>query len=121
MCLTHIDEQLNAIFKDPDDSTHFAWGHPYKRWTSFLPLDPSEDLLHSKARIYWTFGTADDSTPPLSAEVALAKLRAQRRDVTVRRVADANHMLMNPSNPDISDMDREFRAALAWFWKASGR
>jgi len=113
-CLAEIDRNVQAINAKPDSSTDFAWGHPYKRWTSFFRVDPGEELLRSKARIYIAFGTADDSVPALSEEHAVARLRLAGRDLTVRRVPNAGHVLSeNPSGFD--DLDREFRAALKWF------
>lgn len=50
-------------------------------------------LLRSRARVYMAFGTDDDSTPPLSEEIAVAKLKVAGTDVPVRRVPkNANHM-----------------------------
>ncbi|HET9471528.1 MAG TPA: hypothetical protein VFO24_10515, partial [Usitatibacter sp.] len=92
-----------------------AWGHPYKRWSSFFRVDPGDELVRSKARVYIAFGTADESTPALSEEVAIAKLRLAGRDVTVRRVPNAGHSLSDSVRTSFQDMDREFRAALAWF------
>lgn len=113
-CLADIMRQVAAIRADPDSATAFAWGHPYKRWTSFFALDPGAELLRSRARVYLALGTADTSVPALSQEVAVARLLAAGRDVTVRRVAGGDHGLMNPGKPDFADLDRELRAALAW-------
>jgi pimeloyl-ACP methyl ester carboxylesterase len=116
-CLEDVDHRVRAIAADPSNSTLFAWGHPYKRWSAFFRVDPSEELLRSKARVYLAFGTDDQATPPLSEEVAVAKLMAAGRDVTVRRVPNANHMLMQQDNQNFDDLDKEFRAALKWFWQ----
>jgi predicted esterase len=116
-CLSEIDSQLRSVRANPSSSTQFAWGHTYKRWSSFLSIDPTQELLKSKARIYIAFGTNDRSTPPLSQEIAVAKLNVAGRDVTVRRVANADHSLMQPNNPNFESLDKELRAALAWFWQ----
>ena len=115
LCLEDLERKLTAIRADPQSSTQFAWGHPYKRWTSFFAVDPSEELLKSKARIYWALGTADEAVPPASQEVAIAKLMAAGRDITVRRVPNATHSLMQPGSHDLDELDREMRAMLAWF------
>jgi predicted esterase len=115
-CLSDIDRNLDAIRADPDSSTKFAWGHPYKRWSSFFHVYPGDELLRSNARIYIAFGTADDSVPALSEELAIAKLRLAGKDLTVRRVANAGHSLSEGARTNLQDMDREFRAALSWFW-----
>jgi pimeloyl-ACP methyl ester carboxylesterase len=116
-CLADVDSQVRAIAADPSSSTAFAWGHPHKRWTSFFRVDPSEELLRSKARVYLVFGTADNAVPALSQEIAVAKLTAAGRDVTVRRVADADHSLRQPGAANLGGLDKESRAALDWFWQ----
>lgn len=118
-CLADVDRNVQAIQADPDSSTRFAWGHPYKRWSSFFRVDPGDELLRSKARIYIAFGTADEAVPALSEEIAIAKLRLAGRDLTVRRVANAGHSLSEGARVNLHDMDREFRAALRWFSQPS--
>ena len=114
-CLDDVGKQLAAIRSDPQSATQFAWGHPYKRWTSFFGVDPSEELLKSRARVYWALGTADESVPPASQEVAIAKLMVAGRDLTVRRVPNAAHSLMPPGSRDYADLDKEMRTVLKWF------
>lgn len=112
-CIAQVETLLRAIRADPQSADKFAWGHPHKRWTSFFAVDPGAELLRSKARIYWALGTADTNVPPLSQEVAIARLLVAGRDVTVRRVADGNHGLMQPG-ADFSVLDKEYRTALDW-------
>lgn len=116
-CLQDVENKARAISRKPHSATDFAWGHPYKRWSSFFRIEPSEELLRSKARVYIAFGTADKAVPALSQEIMVAKLLAAGRDVTVRRVPDADHSLRLPEAMDVADMDREYRAALTWFWQ----
>lgn len=113
-CIARVEQQVEAIHKSPDSATQFAWGHPYRRWTSFFAIDSGEELLRSKARVYLAFGTSDAGTPPLSQEVAVARLLAAGRDVTVRRVLDADHSLVPPGG-DFSALDKEYRRALDWY------
>jgi predicted esterase len=120
VCLAEIERDVQAINANPDSATEFAWGHPYKRWSSFFRVDPGDELLHGRARIYIAFGTADESVPPLSEEVAIAKLRVAGRAVTVRRVPNAGHTLSEGASTDYHDMDNEYRAALDWFWAGRG-
>jgi predicted esterase len=114
-CLDAVEEQHREILADPLSSSKFAWGHPYKRWTSFFRADLSSLLLQSNARIYMAFGTADDSVPALSQELAVARLLAAGKKLTVRRVPNANHALMSVNAPSFNDIDQEYRAALQWF------
>lgn len=116
-CLADVDRNLKDINSDPNSATRFAWGHAYKRWTSFFRVDPGAELLRSKARVYMAFGTADQNVPALSAEHAVARLRIAGRDVTVRRIPDAGHSLARSSDGNWTSLDKEFRAALDWFWQ----
>lgn len=116
-CLAQVEAQAKAIASKPGSSTDFAWGHPYKRWTSFFSVEPADELLRSKARVYVVFGTQDESVPPPSQELIAAKLMSAGRDVTVRRVADAGHNLLPKNSGDWSALDGELRAALDWFWQ----
>lgn len=116
-CLADVETTVRAVAGNPDSSTEFAWGHPFKRWTSFFRVDPGEELLRSKARVYIALGTADKAVPALSQEIVVAKLLAAGRDVTVRRVADADHSLRQPGATNFADLDKEYRAALDWFWR----
>jgi dienelactone hydrolase len=115
-CFGELEAQVAAIRADPDSADKMAWGHPYKRWTSFFGVDPTEEMLHSKARLYLAIGTADESVPPLSSEIAVARLTAAGHDVTVRRVPDANHMLMRKGQTLEDGLGKEQRLALDWFW-----
>lgn len=121
LCLADIEKNVVAIKSDPTSSTKFAWGHPYKRWTSFFAIDPGELLLKSKARVYIAIGTADDTVPAISQELAVAKLVLNRHDVTVRRVAEGTHSLNRRGASNWDDLDRELSTALEWFSKTSIR
>jgi pimeloyl-ACP methyl ester carboxylesterase len=118
-CIAEVERQAKAIAAAPESSTQFAWGHPHKRWSSFFKVDPSQELLRSKARVYVLFGTADESVPPASQELIAAKLRSAGRDVVVRRVPDVGHSLLPKNSNDWSELDREMNASLDWFWKWS--
>ena len=116
-CVAEIERNVAAIKSDPYSSTKFAWGHPYKRWTSFFAVDPSDLLLKSKARVYFAIGTADDSVPAISQELAAAKFLLADRDITVRRVPDGTHSLNRRNARNWDELDRELIAALDWFNK----
>lgn len=115
-CIAEVERQARAIMAAPDSATHFAWGHPYRRWSSFFRVDPGAALLRSRARVYVGFGTADASVPPLSQELTVARLLSAGRDLTVRRVPNAGHDLAQAGVDDFSDTEREYRRALDWFW-----
>jgi len=113
-CLADVESQTKAINADPHSATRFAWGHPFKRWSSFFMVDPGGELVRSRARVYVVLGTSDDIVPPLSQEITVARLLAAGRSVTVSRVAEGNHSLMRPGDSDFSGLDGEIRRALQW-------
>jgi len=117
-CIEQQYSQLAEINKDPQNYTKFAWGHPYKRWSSFFRLDAAENLLKSKAKIYLVFGTSDVATPPLSQEIIAAKLSSFGRDITVRRIPGADHMLLNPGAQNMDSLAQEYELAFNWFWNS---
>lgn len=112
-CLQAIEAQVRAINEDPESADKMAWGHAYRRWSSFLRVDPAEALLDSSARVYIALGTGDNSVPPLSTEVGIAKLMSHGRDITVRRIADVGHGLATENN-DYSVLDAVLREVLDW-------
>jgi predicted esterase len=114
--LQELDATFSAISADPKSSTKFAWGHPYLRWSSFFAQSTSENLAHSKARVYLASGMQDNSVPILSTEVMYAQLRAQGRDVTFRRVPMAGHSLTLDNKP-LPEAQKEYDAFMAWFEK----
>jgi predicted esterase len=114
--LQELDTTFSAISADPKSTTKFAWGHPYLRWSSFFAQSTSENLAHSKARVYLASGMQDNSVPILSTEVMYAQLRAQGRDVTFRRVPMAGHSLA-PEGKPLPEAQKEYDAFMAWFEK----
>jgi len=112
--LQELDETFRAISADPTSTSKFAWGHPYLRWSSFFAQSTVDNLSRSNARIYLASGMQDKSVPILSTEVLYAQLRAQRKDVTFRRVPLAGHNLAPEGRP-IPEAQKEYDAFMAWF------
>lgn len=115
--LAAIDQVTNGIRQirqDPNSSTKFIWGHPYKRWTSFFEIAVDDALLNSKAKIYVLSGMQDKSVPSLSTEVAVSRLLVAGRDVTVRRLEDTGHSMMKDGQ-GYEALDAEVNRAIDWF------
>lgn len=112
--LAALDTTVRDILADPSSGSKFAWGHPYRRWSSFFAQSAGDNLLQSKARVYVVSGMKDTSTPILSTEVMVAQLRGQGRDVTVRRVATADHDLV-PAGGGYEQVKAEYDAIMAWY------
>lgn len=112
--LALLDTTVADILADPSSGSKFAWGHPYRRWSSFFAQSAGDNLLQSKARVYIVSGMQDTSTPILSTEVMAAQLRGQGRDVTLKRVPTANHDLV-PAGGGYPEAQAEYDAIMDWF------
>ena len=113
-----LQAQLAEIRADPDDWRKFAWGHSYKRWSSFFRASSVDNLRRSKARIYLVSGMADASVPILSTEVIWSELAPLGRDIRFRRIPGADHALV-PAGSDFGhsfpQIEAEFAAIVDWF------
>jgi pimeloyl-ACP methyl ester carboxylesterase len=61
--LTSLPEEYPKIQDDPDSITKMWFGHTYRRWSTFLPYRPLEDLLKIDVPLYAYHGRKDISTP----------------------------------------------------------
>jgi pimeloyl-ACP methyl ester carboxylesterase len=116
--LQELDAAFSAIRADPASTSKFFMGHPYLRWSSFLAQSMTEQLAHSRARVYIASGMQDASVPILSAEVLYAQLRVQGRDVSFRRIPRVGHSLVADDKPveeKRKDQRSEYDAIMAWF------
>jgi pimeloyl-ACP methyl ester carboxylesterase len=109
-----LDTTVKDILADPASGSKFAWGHPYRRWSSFFAQSAGDNLLQSRARVYITSGMQDTSTPILSTEVMYAQLRGQGRDVTIERIPTANHDLV-PAGGGYEQVQAQYDAIVRWF------
>lgn len=111
-----LDTTVADILADPASGSKFAWGHPYRRWSSFFAQSAGDNLLQSKARVYIVSAMQDMATPPLSTEVMVAQLRGKGRDVTIRRLPTANHDMV-PAGSGMAEVQAEYEAIMRWFEK----
>lgn len=112
--LDELDATRKLIFASPDSAKDFAWGHPYKRWSSFFRASSTNNLLKSQAKVYIVSGMQDMSVPILSTESMASELQVAGRDVTVRRLPKAAHNLLQPGG-QYADIETEYRRILNWF------
>jgi pimeloyl-ACP methyl ester carboxylesterase len=104
------------IQKDPDSTTQFWLGHPYRRWSSFLPHSVVEELLRTKARIYVAGGTRDAVIPVAAHDMLVAELRARGRQVTAERLEGADHGFLTKEMPHPPEgMQAVLARVLEWF------
>ena len=112
--LQELDATYSAIAADPGSGSKFAWGHPFKRWSSFFKESSLAHLARSTARVYIVSGMRDTNVPTLSTEALYADLRTRGRDVQIRRIPDAGHDLLQPG-AGYGGLEKEYAAILQWF------
>ena len=98
----------------PDSTEDFAFGHPHRRWASFLEANAVHDLLGSSARIFAAHGDADANWPVAAHDAIVARLRERGREVTALRLPGADHALNAPGQRTPEGMIEAFRKILAW-------
>ena len=96
--------------------SQFWLGHPYRRWSSFLPHSVTEELLRTKARVYAAAGTRDAVVPVAAHDFLVAELRARGRDVTAERLEGADHGFLTEEMPrPPAGMQAVLGRVLQWF------
>jgi pimeloyl-ACP methyl ester carboxylesterase len=103
------------IQKDPMSADKLAWGHPFRRWSTFLATSPVKELLRSKAKVMAVQGMADKSVSPRSVDVLEAELRSQGREVVVKRIENAGHDFAKPGQPPQDSLRGVFTDVLGWW------
>jgi pimeloyl-ACP methyl ester carboxylesterase len=61
--LKSLPEEYAKILADPESISKWWFGHAYRRWSSFLPYAPLDDLLKIDVPLYVYHGRRDISTP----------------------------------------------------------
>ncbi|HLP85146.1 MAG TPA: hypothetical protein VK157_12420 [Phycisphaerales bacterium] len=108
-----------AIQRDPAAIDKSAWGHPYKRWSSFAAISPVESLLATDPRqqLFLAHGTADQAVPIASFDAGLAILASKGRTAVVRRLPGLDHGFAAADEQDGAGMARIMGEAVTWFLK----
>ncbi|MCB9850355.1 MAG: alpha/beta fold hydrolase [Phycisphaerales bacterium] len=84
-------EMWREVLADPDSAEKMFMGHPHRRWSTFLATSPMEELVKTNARTFVGQGQNDQAVWPASADVLYGQLLSRGKDVTLRRVAGADH------------------------------
>lgn len=103
------------ILADPESTTKFYQGHPYRRWSSFLRSSTVDALTRCQARVYLVHGTEDRAVPVVSFDVLRAELTARGRDVTAERMDGVDHGFLKQGQSPPEGMRDVFGRALDWF------
>jgi hypothetical protein len=106
-----------AIAADPDSTTKFCWGHPYRQLSSFLKTSLVEECLRSRAKLYLVHGTADEQNFVAGFDVLRAELGARQRAAVFERIDGADHALNTPSQSSPEGLIAVFQRVADWFLK----
>lgn len=83
--------KLDDIRANPDADTMW-FGHPYRRWSSYMFARPADDLLRVAAPILLIHGDADQSVPVESARALRDAFAAtDRTNLTYKEYAGVDH------------------------------
>ncbi len=108
--------QWRAIQADPLSSERLFFGHPYRRWSSFLATSTLEQLLASDARVFVAQGAEDRAVTRASFDVLQAELVARGRDARFELVAGADHSFSLESGGARTDgWGPLFQRIVSWF------
>ncbi len=112
----YVLEQWRAIQADPQNSEKLFFGHPYRRWSSFLKTSTLEQLRKTDAKIYAAQGTQDRAVAWESFEFLRSELLAHGKDVTFDPIAGADHSFaLSSSGPTSDGWTALFQRILLWF------
>jgi dipeptidyl aminopeptidase/acylaminoacyl peptidase len=115
-----VYEEWAKIRRDPDSTSRFWMGHPYRRWSSFLTHSVMSELSRTKARVFLAHGSLDTSSSVVAFDALVAELLARGRDVTFERVEGADHGFRLATDPQgyPAGMEKILAQALDWFLAA---
>ena len=86
-----VRTQWDSVLAHPDDPDRLFFGHPYRRWSSFLSSSTLEEVDRTGARLFIAQGDSDEAVSVASFHALSSHLWSRGRDVTVRFVAGADH------------------------------
>lgn len=109
-----IETQAAAIFADPDSIERLAWGHPFRRWSSFLRGSTLVDLRGSTAEIHLAHGSADAVVPLDGFEALVAGLAESGHRARTLRVAGGDHSLNAPGQVSPAGLLATLAAVVTW-------
>lgn len=111
-----VFDTYRQIMRRPRSVSDFAWGHPYRRWSSFLRTSTLDELRRSNAAIYLAHGSYDRVVPVAAFDLLLAQLEQDGRDVVADRLDRATHAFRVAGDSDPLDTVRSlYGRVVDWF------
>lgn len=111
--VAYLEGEWRKVLADPNSAEKTFFGHPYRRWSTFLASSPLEELTGYRGRIYVAQGTEDTAVDVESADMLYAHLLAKGRDVTYDRVNGADHSF--GTKEDRAGWVKEMERVVQWF------
>ncbi len=111
----------DQIYRNPESTTDFWYGHTYKRWASFAKNPPVESLKKLDIPVYIAYGSRDEN-PVVSADfIKLEFVRMGKQNLTYKVYPDFDHSFnhiqfegaeFKGATPQLSKVMEE---AFSWF------
>ncbi|MBX3119681.1 MAG: prolyl oligopeptidase family serine peptidase [Fimbriimonadaceae bacterium] len=111
----YVLDEWKSIQADPMSTEKFFFGHPNRRWSTFLASSPIAELSDYKGKVFIAQGAEDKGVDPKSAEVLFAALLAKGVNVKLDVVANANHSFRILNDPKIDGWKLELQKILDWY------
>lgn len=94
----NIDKEIPKIKQDPDSIAKWYFGHPYKRWASFLFYNPAIDLIKIEIPILVINGMLDYNTAAESSKPIIQKFNElEKHNLSYITYKDMGH---GPANQE---------------------
>ncbi len=111
----YVLQEWKDIQADPMSIEKFFFGHPYRRWSTFLASSPIAELSAFKGQVFIAQGAEDQAVDPKSAEVLYSSLLAKGVKVKLDMVPDANHSFRLLKEPKQDGWKIELQKILDWY------
>lgn len=108
-------EAWTRIMQDPDSIEKSEWGHPNRRWSTFMKASPVQSALSCNARMFLAYGTLDTSVPVESCDVLRAQLTAAGKDVTTDRRIGEDHGFSKEGQDPQAGFTIVFNKMIEWW------
>ena len=105
----------SEMLRDPDSTTKFCWGQPYRLWSSLLKTSLLQECLQSRAALYLVHGTADQQSSIAGFDVLRAELAAKGRKAVFDRVEGADHSLTRRGESPGDGLLAAYGRIIDWF------
>jgi dienelactone hydrolase len=97
--VAYVLAQWDSIRADPESPTRDFFGHPFRRWASFLGDSPIAALRATRAAVFLAQGEDDQAVTREAFDMLAAELLAAGRIPDLHMVAGADHSFHRSTAP----------------------